>query len=261
MDEPQGTADRFEPDARLSGVSGPGPADAPNESVLKACSAVKLVIASAAMAFSSAVVGLLSVMVLGAVFGKTIGTELEFKTWAAVALGQLLLGALTLWRAPKRFGPGWPAAMGFRLVAFNRALARRTALALAVYWCWAVLVFLLASSFGSLHPLESIPQDGLAFAMFALTAVVVAPVCEEAFFRGYVQRRAQEFLSPTLSVTLPSLLFALAHFRGDLGPPAAVFMLGVTAGWLRRESGSLLPGMALHAVSNLCVIVLLTLAR
>ena len=253
-------ADRLEPYARLSDASGLGPATASSESVLKTYSALKLVTASAAMAFASAAAGFLAVVALGAVFGTTIGTELEFKTWAAVALGQLLLGAMTLWRAPKRFGPGWRAAMGFR-VAFDRALARRIAWALAIYWCWAVLVFLLASSFGALRPSELIPQQGPGLAMFALTVVVIAPICEEAFFRGYVQGRAQEFLSPGSSIVLPSALFALAHFRGDLAQPAVVFMLGVLAGWLRRESGSLLPAMALHAVSNLCVIVLLTLAR
>ena len=257
-----GEADRPEPDARSPGADGLGSAANPDERQPKPFRLVKLVAASAAMAFSTAIAGLLAVVAFGVVFGRAAGPGFEVRAWAATAIGQLLLGALTLWRAPKRFGPNWRAAIGLRAVAFDRALAGRIALALTVYWSWAVLVLILAGLFGGLRPPPGlVPHGAPAFAAFALTAVVFAPVCEETFFRGYVQARAQAFLPPAVSIVLPAVLFALAHFSGGFAQPAVVFGLGVLAGQLRRASGSLVPGMVLHAVSNGGLVLLLALAR
>lgn len=217
-----------------------------------------LVAASAAMAVSSAIVGLLAAMLVG----RAAGLRFEVRTWAAIAVAQLLLGALALWRSQKRFGPGWRAAIGLRAVALDRRLLGRIALAMALYWTWAGLVVVVAGFGGSLRGLPDIvPKSTAALAAFALTAVILAPVCEEAFFRGYVQARAQAFLPPAASIALPAVLFALAHFGGNFAQPAIVFMLGVLAGYLRRVSGSLVPGMALHAVNNGCLVLLLALTR
>ena len=87
------------------------------------------------------------------------------------------------------------------------------------------------------------------------------PCAKRAFFRGYVQARAQAFLPPAASIALPAVLFALAHFGGNFAQPAIVFMLGVLAGYLRGVSGSLVPGWPLHAVNNGCLVLLLALTR
>ena len=257
-----GEMGRVEAQACSQRVSGPGPAGAPDDGEPTLFRLVKLAAASAAMAFVSAIAGLLAVATFGVVFGRAAGPGVEIRTWAAIAIGHLLLGALTLWRAPKRFGPNWRVAIGLRRVAFDRVLAGRIALALTVYWAWAALVLVLAGLFGSLRAPSGLVADAApAFWAFALTAIVFAPVCEEAFFRGYVQTRAQMFLSPAVSVMVGACLFALAHFSGGIVQPAVLLMLGVVAGCLRHASGSLVPGMILHAVSNGCLVLLLASAR
>ena len=75
------------------------------------------------------------------------------------------------------------------------------------------------------------------------------------------RRARKRSFPPAASIALPAVLFALAHFGGNFAQPAIVFMLGVLAGYLRRVSGSLVPGMALHAVNNGCLVLLLALTR
>jgi membrane protease YdiL (CAAX protease family) len=262
MSDAQVGAARPEPDARLPNTDELGPAIPLDKREPKLLRLLKLVAAAAAMAVSSAVLGLLTMMLVGLVFGRTAGGGFEVRSWAAIAIGQLLLGAFALWRSQKRFGPGWRTAIGLRAVALDHRLAGRVVLAVALYWSWAALVISVAGLSGRLKgPPDIVPNSAAALAAFTMTAVVLAPLCEEAFFRGYVQTRAQAFLSPAVSVALPALLFALAHFSGNVAQPAVVFMLGVLAGHLRRASGSLVPGIILHALNNGCLVLLVTLAR
>jgi len=234
---------------------------APNKSLPTPLGLLALVCEASAAALSSALLGGLAIMAYGLAAGRAAGPGLEVRSWAAVALGQILLGAFVAWRARRRFGADWRAAIGFRAVALERRLAGRIALALALYWAWAVLV--IAVSFGGgLRGVPDIaPRSTAALAAFALTAGVLAPLCEETFFRGYVQVRAGALLPLPASIALPALLFGLAHFNGSFIQPAVVVMLGVLAGWLRHVTASLVPGMILHAVSNGCLIAAVALAR
>ena len=221
-----------------------------------------LVAEGAAAALASALLGGFVVMLYGYAAGRAAAPGLEVRSWAAIALGQIVLGAFVAWRARRRFGSTWRAAIGLRGVALDCRLVGRIAMALGLYWTWAVLVIAVFSFGGGLpSPPDLAPRSAAGLGTFVLTAGVLAPLCEEAFFRGYLQTRARAFLSPRASVALPALLFGLAHFNGSFIQPAVVVMLGVLAGWLRYATASLVPGMILHALSNGCLIAVVVLAR
>jgi CAAX protease family protein len=103
--------------------------------------------------------------------------------------------------------------------------------------------------------------DGLAAAIF--TQVVVVAIPEELFFRGYLLARLEQAFPPRLRVlggglgaalALQALLFALGHVLVD-GNLArlAVFFPGLLFGWTRSATGSILPGVAIHAAANLYI--------
>ncbi len=79
-------------------------------------------------------------------------------------------------------------------------------------------------------------------------ASTLAPLCEEAAFRGYVQNALLSRLRPGAAIAASSFLFAAMHL--DPVRFVAVFALGLLFGWLAWRSGSLWPSVAAHAANN-----------
>ncbi len=82
----------------------------------------------------------------------------------------------------------------------------------------------------------------------ALLASLLAPLCEEAAFRGYLQGALLTRRRPAAAVGLGALLFAVMHLDPVRFP--AVLVLGALFGWLAWRSGSLWPAVAAHAAHN-----------
>lgn len=145
-----------------------------------------------------------------------------------------------------------------RLLGLDRAPAP-TALLLAVF-C-GVAGFLVAGSVMALTTLVVPARWVEAFdlsplfagplwhrALLGLLASVLAPLCEEAAFRGYVQRALAQRLRPTAAIALAALLFAAMHLDPVRFP--ALLILGVLFGWLSWRAGSIWPAVAAHAANN-----------
>jgi uncharacterized protein len=75
---------------------------------------------------------------------------------------------------------------------------------------------------------------------------LLAAVVEETLFRGAMQ--------PRLGILLTSILFAALHTQYAVSfATLEVFVLGLGLGWLRKQSGSTLPGMLTHAGYDIAV--------
>jgi membrane protease YdiL (CAAX protease family) len=83
-------------------------------------------------------------------------------------------------------------------------------------------------------------------------AVVVAPAFEELAFRGILYATLRRRLGVGAAAVVSGGVFALAHGYGLTGL-ATVFTSGVLWAWAYERTGSLLPGIAAHAVNNLGV--------
>jgi len=133
-------------------------------------------------------------------------------------------------------------------------------------WYWPVGLLagvasgLLALEFAKLIPAPvdaSTPEfnRGELLAM-ALTMTVLAPLVEEYFFRGWLQRAVAAELPARKqhwAFVIGALAFALAHF-GTYGVPQLV--LGLFAGWLFARGGGLWPCILAHALHNGVVLAL-----
>lgn len=89
-------------------------------------------------------------------------------------------------------------------------------------------------------------------AAFVVSSVIVAPVAEELFFRGYVHGVFRARL-PGHALFLSSALFAFVHFYIIHLIP--VFLIGVLLAVLYERRGSLVAPMVAHAFSNLAVVI------
>jgi membrane protease YdiL (CAAX protease family) len=82
----------------------------------------------------------------------------------------------------------------------------------------------------------------------ALMVIVIAPICEEVFFRGFLFRVLRVRMSFWPAAAIAGVLFGLAHFSLVIVPVLAV--LGVVLCWVYERTGSLLPCIAIHAFNN-----------
>ncbi len=80
-----------------------------------------------------------------------------------------------------------------------------------------------------------------------LSLAIVPAVCEEIFFRGFLQRSLETRLGRFAGIALATLVFGLMH--GVSRAPTSI-VLGGLLGILAWRTDSILPGMAAHAAVN-----------
>jgi len=94
----------------------------------------------------------------------------------------------------------------------------------------------------------------LEFGWLVFAIAVTPAICEEIFFRGYVQRTFERTIGAK-SVILIGVVFGLFHMQ-----PVGLItlaMLGLLFGYFYYRSKSLLPSMAGHFTNNFIVVLIL----
>jgi uncharacterized protein len=91
----------------------------------------------------------------------------------------------------------------------------------------------------------------VAVALLFAAIVIVAPICEEVAFRGFLFRGlADSWVGVAGAITLTAAGWALMHVQYDWFVICQIFLLGVLFGWLRWASGSTLLTIVLHMIAN-----------
>jgi membrane protease YdiL (CAAX protease family) len=82
----------------------------------------------------------------------------------------------------------------------------------------------------------------------AVAVIVVAPIAEEFFFRGFLFRVLRLRMGFWLAAVSDGILFGLVHGSFVIVPILAV--LGIALCWVYERTGSLFPCIAIHALNN-----------
>lgn len=95
---------------------------------------------------------------------------------------------------------------------------------------------------------ESYIKHDYPIYLAVLSIAVFPPIFEEIVFRGVIWAKLERVGKPTEVLVIQACLFSVLH----LSPAVFIshFLLGLGLGWLRRTSGSLIPGMIAHAALN-----------
>ncbi|HVL33464.1 MAG TPA: CPBP family intramembrane glutamic endopeptidase [Actinomycetota bacterium] len=88
----------------------------------------------------------------------------------------------------------------------------------------------------------------LLLVFIGLAVVVLAPIAEEIFFRGFLLPAFDKWASSIASALITSLLFGLAHLDPLLYAPT--FVLGLVLAWITRRRGSIVPSITAHMTFN-----------
>jgi membrane protease YdiL (CAAX protease family) len=101
-------------------------------------------------------------------------------------------------------------------------------------------------------------QFGIAAAVWIVA--VAAPVTEEFLFRGLLYRSFAAHLRPLWANVVQAALFSAMHVANVQGT-ILLFVLGLTLGTVTRRSGGLLAAIALHAIFNLILALIVLPGR
>lgn len=83
---------------------------------------------------------------------------------------------------------------------------------------------------------------------FFLVGVVLAPIVEEIFFRGFLFQGFRQRYGWVYAMLLSSVIFAAAHL--DLVALIPTFILGCLLAYMYQRSSSIWPGVILHFLVN-----------
>jgi membrane protease YdiL (CAAX protease family) len=213
--------------------------------------------------------GLVSALLAGllVLLGEAVGLEGEAAALALASVG-LYAGLLAVcWLVHRRCatGRGFRADFGLR---YRRgdwwrglvgSFAARAGVAIVV------LVIVLFSEDAARADVDAFEEGDLTAALlvaFAVTALLLAPLVEELFFRGLLMRSLETVVPAWLAVAVQAVLFGFAHTSANLGTADLVIVgstaaAGLVFGLMARRYRRLGPTVAAHAWFNLVAFVAL----
>jgi membrane protease YdiL (CAAX protease family) len=181
----------------------------------------------------------------------TIGSAVALIIGSIVVYGWQTLAA---WFFSLRVAGHKLALWGFTTP--NKAFFWTIPVALAAVYLVSVLHDLVV------HPKQQnvigeFPRTTAGIILFVILAVVMAPLFEEIFFRGFLYRGFSTSWGWVAGACASAAVFGIAHLQLDIFVP--LFALGLALAWVYKRTGSLWTSIAFHALFNAISVLALTL--
>jgi membrane protease YdiL (CAAX protease family) len=192
----------------------------------------------------------LSIMEFLSEFFDLLASEGLLTQWLIMVFVGMLIGEgafiLGAWRfSVFKYRRGW-SALGFRPFKVRKGLILAAAVVLAGLLI-SVLYDLLVTSDESIT--IEFTDTGLGLAIITTLAIVIAPVAEEVFFRGFLFTGIGNRYGYGWGAVISALIFALAHFMQP-GAFVPIFIFGILLAWLYFKTGSIWACIFTHATYN-----------
>jgi membrane protease YdiL (CAAX protease family) len=156
-------------------------------------------------------------------------------------------------RGMKRTGTRFRDLLGERWSSW-RDVVRDVMIALAAWAIWTGAEALLAPMLGkdTAKSIDSmLPRGPLEISVWVLLSIS-AGFCEEAIFRGYLQKQFQAITgSAALAILIQAVIFGVSHGYQGLRNVIVISILGASFGALAWWRRSIKPGMILHAWTDI----------
>jgi membrane protease YdiL (CAAX protease family) len=208
---------------------------------------VALLAALLAALFGGAVIG-----IVAGVAGADLDDPPASVNIGATAIQDAALVAIAFVFARRGAGSAGPGDFGLRAVRWRPAVGW-----MILTWVGFLTVSAAWVAALGIDESQDVPEElgadqgDVALAAVAVLVTVVAPVCEEVFFRGYFFAALRNWRGPWVAALLTGIVFGAVHALGTpVGflVPLAAFGTGLCL--LYWRTGSLLPCIALHSLNN-----------
>lgn len=195
---------------------------------------------------------------------------------AIPAFSQLLFASITIWRLRENgidwramiLGPRRPAEaifygilLGIGLVIAQVLVGQfisGVAVWLEQWWDIDLIDLARQEQFRAFEGYGA-GESPLLLAYFLLNVVVLAPICEELFFRGYAYTTFRSRWGVWLAAFASAFIFAVIHLYSVLF--LTVFIMGILFAIAYERNRSLLSMMTAHGVVNLTVALVAYIAQ
>ncbi len=155
------------------------------------------------------------------------------------------------------------ASLGIKRDGFGRGVALGFAIGLPLFLAAAFCAYLIQKLVNptttdqlskSVTTLSSGTVSWGLIALLAVTLVILAPICEEVFFRGYLYPALRNRMGMHPAMVINGLLFALAHF--ELVGFLPRFVLGWGLSYIYERNRTLGGPITAHALYNGFILLL-----
>jgi len=186
-------------------------------------------------------------------FYQQLGLSGQYLTFATLATNGAIIWAV-LKLIQLRRTVGWPIYLALRMPAGSAWLTTLAGL---------VLLLTTSQIVGALFQRPQYPEFLLQvyvtanpLFLFWIAVVLVAPVAEEVYFRGFVfVGLRNSALGASGAIVVTAVIWSLIHLQYDVYDKVEIFLLGLFFGWLRFRYNSLLPPILAHCLVNLTALV------
>jgi membrane protease YdiL (CAAX protease family) len=248
------------PDLREPGLAGPPPA------TWRAIEALPVgLIALGVTAIVSAIIA--RIVAPGATASELTDNP-RFFTFANMTQELLLLGAVVLWIRVVNHGP--LAALGLppRRPQVDLGVGVLAGVCM-VFGAGLVLAIVRAIAEAiaghSIANPDQVPDtvSGALLALSGVVVVVLAPVAEETFFRGFLYKGLRRRFSPWPAATISGFWFGVVHFSGVrfLLIIPSLIVVGIVLAMVYERRQSLLASIATHVTFNLIGFIFIVVSR
>jgi len=181
-------------------------------------------------------------------FANTLPTNGLFQTIAVCAVAPFTIGLVVLFVNIRR-EMTIKQYLGFRRLDWRELLK----------WCLVFVLF--AACFDTVtflinRPIipefmVSIYKTAYCTPLLWIAFVVVAPLTEEIFFRGFLFKGIKNSkIGPVGAIIITSLAWSALHTQYDAYGIVVIFMGGLLLGFARAKSHSIYPPVVMHALQN-----------
>lgn len=193
--------------------------------------------------------GYVGVAVASSLSSVSLGREPSFDGretafFLSLGLATLLLASVSSESIRRALALSWPS---------ERRITVRFALALiGIFVIEAAVLF--SGVLGSLDDFRAMSNSERSLLGLA-NAVVLAPVVEEALFRGLLFTRLRRHYAALPTLAIVTIAFCLLHLENGLLHVVSVLPAGAFLGLAREFSGGIGLPILLHACMNLAVVI------
>jgi membrane protease YdiL (CAAX protease family) len=193
--------------------------------------------------------GLMGVVILSGIVGGKADSP-GVTTAGTVIVDLAVVGACILLAATVTRPRLWHFGLRSAPLGFTAAIAGIGVLAYTVF---SVVYSVVVQPKGEQEVVNNLGADTNTALLIAgaLVVIVVAPICEELFFRGFLYRVLRLRLPFWFAAVIDGVLFGIVH--GTSTPISALPILaalGIVFCWVYERTGTLFATIALHALNN-----------
>lgn len=132
-------------------------------------------------------------------------------------------------------------------------------LSYAIRFCFVITMMALGVQLQPQQVMLRLDTTGWTFFLTFFSAAILAPFAEEVFFRGFLYGGLRARIGSIGAMVISTVFFTALHFSLDAFIP--ILVLGFCLAWLYERTGSLYPGIILHAANNAIAVIGLLIAQ